>query len=110
MEWTDDNSSSVWNVSTQRTLSTPETTSKTGTPQWYESGRITIPLYAVIFMLAVVGNTLVILTLKDEEDQGQGKKNQWPIDRVRPAAGPPGIRPIGHSPDLPYGQSGPACM
>jgi hypothetical protein len=63
MEWADDNSSSVWNVSTQQTLSTPETTSKTGTPQWYESGRITIPLYAVIFMLAVVGNTLVILTL-----------------------------------------------
>lgn len=42
---------------------------KTGTnktiavPQWYETGRIQIPLYAVIFMLAVVGNTLVILTL-----------------------------------------------
>lgn len=32
-------------------------------PQWYESGRIQIPLYAIIFMLAVVGNTLVILTL-----------------------------------------------
>jgi hypothetical protein len=38
------------------------------------------------------------------------KKNQWPIDRVRPAAGPPGIRPIGHLPDLPYGQSGPVSI
>lgn len=34
-----------------------------GVPQWYETGRIQIPLYAVIFMLAVIGNTLVILTL-----------------------------------------------
>lgn len=32
-------------------------------PPWYESGRIQIPLYAIIFMLAVIGNTLVILTL-----------------------------------------------
>lgn len=38
--------------------------SRTGSvPQWYESGKVQIPLYAVIFMLAVVGNTLVILTL-----------------------------------------------
>lgn len=37
---------------------------KTSTaPLWYESGRIQIPLYAIIFMLAVIGNTLVILTL-----------------------------------------------
>lgn len=32
-------------------------------PTWYETGKVQIPLYAVIFMLAVVGNTLVILTL-----------------------------------------------
>ncbi|GJQ75124.1 hypothetical protein Trydic_g9733 [Trypoxylus dichotomus] len=34
-----------------------------GPPLWYESGKIQIPLYAIIFMLAVIGNTLVILTL-----------------------------------------------
>lgn len=32
-------------------------------PHWYESGRIQIPMYAVIFLLAVIGNSLVILTL-----------------------------------------------
>lgn len=32
-------------------------------PHWYESGRIQIPMYAIIFLLAVVGNSLVILTL-----------------------------------------------
>ncbi|XP_063903995.1 cholecystokinin receptor [Zophobas morio] len=63
MEWAEVNS--TWNVSTlSNEGTTPETPPKTGSiPQWYETGRITIPLYAVIFMLAVVGNTLVILTL-----------------------------------------------
>lgn len=37
-------------------------------PLWYESGRIQIPLYAVIFMLAVIGNTLVILTLVSKKN------------------------------------------
>lgn len=32
-------------------------------PSWYDAGRIQIPLYAVIFILAVTGNLLVILTL-----------------------------------------------
>ncbi|XP_017773275.1 PREDICTED: cholecystokinin receptor-like [Nicrophorus vespilloides] len=31
--------------------------------QWYEMGKVQIPLYTVIFLLAVVGNTLVIVTL-----------------------------------------------
>lgn len=30
---------------------------------WYSSGRVQIPLYATILLLAIVGNTLVILTL-----------------------------------------------
>lgn len=33
---------------------------------WYESGRIQIPLYGIIFMLAITGNCLVILTLVSE--------------------------------------------
>ncbi|CAG9854760.1 unnamed protein product [Phyllotreta striolata] len=32
-------------------------------PSWYEAGRIQIPFYAVIFVLAVTGNLLVIFTL-----------------------------------------------
>ncbi|XP_044729371.1 cholecystokinin receptor-like [Chrysoperla carnea] len=32
-------------------------------PKWYESGRVQIPLYSIIFLLAVIGNSLVILTL-----------------------------------------------
>ena len=30
---------------------------------WWETGRFQIPLYTIIFLLAVVGNSLVILTL-----------------------------------------------
>lgn len=37
--------------------------SSASVPDWYESGRIQIPLYAIIFLLAVIGNVLVILTL-----------------------------------------------
>uniref|UniRef100_A0A1B0CP90 G-protein coupled receptors family 1 profile domain-containing protein n=2 Tax=Lutzomyia longipalpis TaxID=7200 RepID=A0A1B0CP90_LUTLO len=33
------------------------------TPSWLSAGRIQIPLYAIIFLLAVIGNSLVILTL-----------------------------------------------
>uniref|UniRef100_A0A1B0DGA9 G-protein coupled receptors family 1 profile domain-containing protein n=1 Tax=Phlebotomus papatasi TaxID=29031 RepID=A0A1B0DGA9_PHLPP len=33
------------------------------TPSWLAAGRVQIPLYAVIFLLAVIGNSLVILTL-----------------------------------------------
>lgn len=32
-------------------------------PTWYETGRVQIPLYSIILLLAVIGNTLVILTL-----------------------------------------------
>lgn len=32
-------------------------------PPWYETGRVQIPLYSIILLLAVIGNTLVILTL-----------------------------------------------
>lgn len=32
-------------------------------PTWSEMGRIQIPLYATILLLAVIGNSLVILTL-----------------------------------------------
>nr|CAD7569911.1 unnamed protein product [Timema californicum] len=32
-------------------------------PEWWSTGRIQIPLYSVIFLLAVIGNSLVILTL-----------------------------------------------
>ncbi|GLV37147.1 Cholecystokinin-like receptor at 17D1 [Carabus blaptoides fortunei] len=31
--------------------------------QWYDSGKVQIPLFAIIFLLAVIGNSLVILTL-----------------------------------------------
>ncbi|XP_045479675.1 cholecystokinin receptor-like [Harmonia axyridis] len=55
--WTDNFG---WNsFSTSRTITRP----KSSTPTWYETGKVQIPLYSVIFMLAVVGNTLVILTL-----------------------------------------------
>lgn len=47
-----DNNSSV--------LVNPTTTS---TPAWLTTGRIQIPLYATILLLAVIGNFLVILTL-----------------------------------------------
>lgn len=30
---------------------------------WWENGRVQIPLYTIIFLLAVIGNSLVILTL-----------------------------------------------
>ncbi|XP_065158890.1 cholecystokinin receptor type A-like [Atheta coriaria] len=40
-----------------------EFTKKTNLPLWYETGRVQIPLYAIIFLLAVIGNTLVIVTL-----------------------------------------------
>ncbi|EFA02911.1 cholecystokinin receptor [Tribolium castaneum] len=64
MDWAEN--STLWNISQTllNEVTTPETATKTGSvPQWYETGRLTIPLYAVIFMLAVIGNTLVILTL-----------------------------------------------
>jgi len=32
-------------------------------PPWWDAGRVQIPLYSLIFLLAVVGNALVILTL-----------------------------------------------
>lgn len=35
----------------------------TATPAWLTTGRIQIPLYATILLLAVIGNFLVILTL-----------------------------------------------
>lgn len=35
----------------------------TTTPAWLTTGRIQIPLYATILLLAVIGNCLVILTL-----------------------------------------------
>lgn len=59
------NTTDLFNVTEQNVTDVPSTTrpSGSGIPQWYESGKIQIPLYAVIFMLAVVGNTLVILTL-----------------------------------------------
>lgn len=38
-------------------------TSLNGTSSWLSMGRIQIPLYATIFLLAVIGNSLVILTL-----------------------------------------------
>lgn len=62
LDW---NTTGFFNVSEQNASEVPSTTRRSGTgiPQWYESGKIQIPLYAVIFMLAVVGNTLVILTL-----------------------------------------------
>lgn len=63
LDW---NTTGFFNVSEQNASDVPITTRRSGgssIPQWYESGKIQIPLYAVIFMLAVVGNTLVILTL-----------------------------------------------
>lgn len=44
-------------------LSSPKSINEVVVPNWYESGRIQIPMYAVIFLLAVIGNSLVILTL-----------------------------------------------
>lgn len=41
-------------------LANPTTTA---TPAWLNTGRIQIPLYATILLLAVIGNFLVILTL-----------------------------------------------
>ncbi|XP_044749521.1 cholecystokinin receptor-like isoform X1 [Coccinella septempunctata] len=46
-------------LTTVKTMSRP----KSPTSTWYETGKVQIPLYSIIFMLAVVGNTLVILTL-----------------------------------------------
>jgi cholecystokinin A receptor len=34
-----------------------------GPAAWWDAGRVQIPLYSLIFLLAVVGNALVILTL-----------------------------------------------
>ncbi|XP_074037786.1 cholecystokinin receptor [Leptinotarsa decemlineata] len=54
----------VTNLSTEGENVTARRSAGGGTvPPWYEAGRIQIPLYTVIFMLAVIGNTLVILTL-----------------------------------------------
>ncbi|XP_043266794.1 cholecystokinin receptor type A-like isoform X4 [Venturia canescens] len=36
---------------------------KHGKNYWWENGRVQIPLYTIIFLLAVIGNSLVILTL-----------------------------------------------
>lgn len=33
------------------------------TPSWLSTGRMQIPLYAAILLLAIIGNSLVILTL-----------------------------------------------
>lgn len=63
LDW---NVSMYFNLTDQNATEIPTVLSVAKTaniPNWYESGRIQIPLYAVIFMLAVVGNTLVILTL-----------------------------------------------
>lgn len=38
-------------------------TSAIQTPSWLSTGRIQIPLYATILLLAIIGNSLVILTL-----------------------------------------------
>lgn len=48
------------NLSEQNVSDVP---TQSGHIQWYESGRIQIPLYCIIFMLAITGNCLVILTL-----------------------------------------------
>lgn len=75
MEWREVNFSSSFfgdNISTIQPFlgESPKTTTKPGSqPQWYETGRITIPLYAVILMLAIIGNTLVILTLVSKDFQ-----------------------------------------
>lgn len=58
------NLTSILNITSNNGSDIRYTTNRNGAaPVWYESGRVQIPLYAVIFMLAVVGNTLVILTL-----------------------------------------------
>lgn len=47
-------------VENDTVLANPATTA---TPAWLNTGRIQIPLYATILLLAVIGNFLVILTL-----------------------------------------------
>ncbi|KAG5892060.1 hypothetical protein JTB14_022718 [Gonioctena quinquepunctata] len=68
MEWNETlNTFFIYNVSQSSTEGGNITAKRAGSggnvPPWYEAGRIQIPLYTVIFMLAVIGNTLVILTL-----------------------------------------------
>lgn len=43
--------------------STVATVVATSTANWLAMGKVQIPLYAIIFLLAVIGNSLVILTL-----------------------------------------------
>nr|CAD7446986.1 unnamed protein product [Timema bartmani] len=40
-----------------------QSNSSVQSPEWWSTGKIQIPLYSVIFLLAVIGNSLVILTL-----------------------------------------------
>lgn len=49
-------------AATTTTLTTTSTGSSS-TASWLAMGKVQIPLYAVIFLLAVIGNSLVILTL-----------------------------------------------
>lgn len=56
------NDSESWDNWTYVSENVPTVVTSSGV-DWWGAGRIQIPLYSLIFLLAVVGNVLVILTL-----------------------------------------------
>jgi cholecystokinin A receptor len=71
MNWSSTEATVSWppfmeplNDTLEGNLSVTRSVPPTRTPAaWWDAGRVQIPLYSLIFLLAVVGNALVILTL-----------------------------------------------
>lgn len=56
-------STTVTTIAVRHVQTTTTTTATTSWIDWLSSGRLQIPLYATILLLAIVGNSLVIMTL-----------------------------------------------
>lgn len=58
-----DNEFNTTNSTSSSIVTNTNTIASISSPSWLSTGRIQIPLYATILLLAIIGNSLVILTL-----------------------------------------------